>query len=360
MGFIRLLLAVSVLALHCGSIFGTTFVGGTLAVQAFYIISGFYMALVLESKYDTLSWKGYKLFITNRLLKLYPIYWLTLLAILLLGVVSYKFLNSNYIFSYYIDNSDLLTPLNTIIFFISNVFIVGQDLLFFVGYDEAGYYFQRSYKDAEVSLHRFLFLKQAWTIGLEIYFYALVPFINRLKNNKIILIVIALFALRALGYYLGYKTRPWSCQFFPFELAFFLIGVLAYRMYRQHTQKILALNISKYVFLFIVVITVSYPLIGVNTILTRFSYLFVFACAMPFVFSYSKDLKWDRYIGETSYPIYITHMLIALLLSLVVSKQNVFYGFLVFIISFVVSLIFNEVVLRNIEKYRQKRVLSKA
>lgn len=72
MGIIRLLLAISVLISHTSTIFGFGFVGGQAAVQAFFIISGFYMAFILNEKYIGEN-NSYKLFITNRLLRLYPI-----------------------------------------------------------------------------------------------------------------------------------------------------------------------------------------------------------------------------------------------------------------------------------------------
>jgi len=51
MGLLRLILAISVVLAHTSYIFGFGLVGGQAAVQAFYIISGFYMALVLNEKY---------------------------------------------------------------------------------------------------------------------------------------------------------------------------------------------------------------------------------------------------------------------------------------------------------------------
>lgn len=70
MGIIRFLLALSVVITHCGSLFGTSLVVGQIAVQSFYIISGFYMSLILNEKYIGVN-GSYKLFITNRF---YPIY----------------------------------------------------------------------------------------------------------------------------------------------------------------------------------------------------------------------------------------------------------------------------------------------
>ena len=77
MGILRILLAISVVLSHSSSIFRVSFVGGPLAVQAFFIISGFYMSLILNEKYIGVN-NSYKLFISNRFLRLYPMYWVIL------------------------------------------------------------------------------------------------------------------------------------------------------------------------------------------------------------------------------------------------------------------------------------------
>ena len=56
MGILRFILALAVVFVHTGHIYGSDFygtrlMGGVVAVQAFYIISGFYMALILNTKY---------------------------------------------------------------------------------------------------------------------------------------------------------------------------------------------------------------------------------------------------------------------------------------------------------------------
>jgi len=73
MGTLRLLLALSVVAAHCGAIAGLRFVGGPMAVQAFFIRSGFFMALILNEKY-TGNNNSYWLFISNRFFRRYPFY----------------------------------------------------------------------------------------------------------------------------------------------------------------------------------------------------------------------------------------------------------------------------------------------
>src|ERR1700747_2964117 len=84
MGIIRFLLAISVVIHHCGPLFGIYhLIGGQIAVQSFFIISGFYMSLILNEKYVGIN-NSYRLFITNRFFRLFPIYWTVLLATVLI------------------------------------------------------------------------------------------------------------------------------------------------------------------------------------------------------------------------------------------------------------------------------------
>ncbi|MBW7845363.1 MAG: acyltransferase [Bacteroidia bacterium] len=358
MGLIRLLLAVSVLILHTSPIFGLTLVGGDVAVQAFYMISGFYMSLVLTDKYETTSWKGYKVFITNRLLKLYPVYWFTIAMILTLGAVALLTNKSTYIFNYYIVHKDLLTLPNFIYFIFTNIFIVGQDVLFFIGFEKGTYFFQPDYSNAKISLHRFLFMKQAWTISLEIYFYLLVPFLNKFKNSAIILIICALFAMRFYTYSNGYFDTPWSYQFFPFELGFFLIGLLMHRWYKANKSSI-SQNVSFVTLFLIITYTFIFQYLGSDSLLQKYIYLFLFACSIPFIFAATKSNKIDRLIGETSYPIYIIHGFIGLIIVVLAPNIGNNSGILNLSISFVFAILFNQIVFKYIERYRQNRIRNK-
>jgi len=94
MGILRFILALSVVITHSTSIFGLRGVGGQIAVQAFYIISGFYMTLILNEKYIGVN-NSYKLFITNRFLRLYPTYWVVLLLTIIYSVFVSVYSNGN-------------------------------------------------------------------------------------------------------------------------------------------------------------------------------------------------------------------------------------------------------------------------
>ncbi|MGC4031390.1 MAG: hypothetical protein QM754_06565 [Tepidisphaeraceae bacterium] len=77
MGLLRLFLAICVLVVHSGSPLASFFVGGPPAVQAFFAISGFYMAMILSEKYPP-GRAGTALFWLNRALRLAPTYLLVL------------------------------------------------------------------------------------------------------------------------------------------------------------------------------------------------------------------------------------------------------------------------------------------
>jgi peptidoglycan/LPS O-acetylase OafA/YrhL len=75
MGSIRLFLAFSVLMSHADA-FNINIISEQVAVQAFFIISGFYTSLILPQKYEKCS---AFVFYKNRLLRLFPTYLFMLL-----------------------------------------------------------------------------------------------------------------------------------------------------------------------------------------------------------------------------------------------------------------------------------------
>ena len=73
MGLLRLPLAMSVMASHVGPVLGLTMLPGGTAVEVFFVVSGFYMSLILSDKYADPG-----IFYTNRFLRLYPTYLIVL------------------------------------------------------------------------------------------------------------------------------------------------------------------------------------------------------------------------------------------------------------------------------------------
>src|SRR5438105_3801499 len=81
MGALRLVLALSVALWHAGGISGNALIAGEIAVQTFYIISGFVIALVLNERY--VGPGGVPRFYRNRALRIFGMY----LGVLILAVL---------------------------------------------------------------------------------------------------------------------------------------------------------------------------------------------------------------------------------------------------------------------------------
>ncbi|MGI4762585.1 MAG: acyltransferase family protein, partial [Janthinobacterium lividum] len=224
MGLLRLLLAIAVLIDHSGPLFGLHSVGGDTAVEAFFMISGFYMALILNTKYN----KGdYWLFITNRLLRLFPIYWLLVLLTLVASIATYFTFGHSLKLAAYQQAAQLSVG-TWLLILLANIFIVGQDFMMFLGLDRNGglHFTNHALQGSQglPPLYQFLFVHQAWSLALEISFYLLAPFLVRRKPAVLLVLCTSSLLLRFYLYQLGLYHGSWNYRFFPSELVFFLTG----------------------------------------------------------------------------------------------------------------------------------------
>lgn len=196
MGFLRTYLAICVLVGHS---YGPIFVDGRYAVQVFYVMSGFLMALTLSSNE---SYQKNKLaFYKRRLQRLFPLYLITLLMTVgLIGIGNVKdiFVNeSNLIFAWFV---------------ISQIIIISQDLVFFI--DNSTLELTSDYRLLDPQIWKFMYVPQSWTLSLELYFYLIIPFI--IRNLRLIIIIFFLsFAIKIYTFSIGLgRSDPWTYRFF--------------------------------------------------------------------------------------------------------------------------------------------------
>ena len=308
MGVTRLLLATAVIMAHSGGIFGFKPLGAVAAVQSFYMISGFYMALILTEKYRGPG--SYRLFLTNRLLRLYPMYWVVAIASLAVWLIASAAFGKPGPLA---AGHDLNWPAHLFVR-LTDVFIVGQDLTLFLGVDsDGGLYWTKSFRATPPPyVWQFVLVPPAWSLSIEILFYLIAPFLVRRSTPIIALVMVASLGLRGYIYFgLDLNEDPWIYRFFPTELAFFLAGSLAYRVYRwlltQRPPRSLALAITA----FYLLVTLSYQFLPNPEFLGVFGKLWPFHAltwlVIPWLFLTSQQSRVDRYIGELSYPLYIVH-----------------------------------------------------
>jgi peptidoglycan/LPS O-acetylase OafA/YrhL len=360
MGLMRLLLSLSVVVYHSGStIFGFTIIDPMAAVQTFFIISGFYMALILNEKYTGAG--SYRLFISNRLLRIYPAYW-TVIILTLAGLMVFYLLGGNaWELGYFIRNYNLLNVKAFFFLIGTQLIILGQELACLLGFDPGtgSFYFTRCYWLTRPELNKFLLLNQMWSVSLELMFYLLAPLLVRKNVYVLLAVLIPSLLLRVfISVNLGLPDEPWiNCLFFT-QIAFFMFGVISYKIYAYLKARSVPKGAYASITALLLGITMLYQfIIPVGSIKQWYYYLLVIV-TIPFVFSYTKDIKIDQRIADLSYPIFISHFFIfhSILPFLNRLKLTEYVAFVTSVGTILFSMFLIKFIINPIERYRQGRV----
>ena len=353
MGLLRLLLAMSVLLGHAGGIYGLqTVTGGSAiltngdtAVQSFYVISGFYMALILSGKY-TSAW----VFWFSRYMRLAPLY-IAISAATLLVVFTTQGSLRGY------DGADFRTA---VLAAISNITLIGQDIWMFFAYDVGRQslvfmpdILSGGLAGAGEALRpgwSFLLIEQGWSIGVEVWFYLLAPFLITRSIRFMVFFFLLSWTVRlGLHELLGWQDDPWKYRFFPSELSNFLLGSIAFRFYER--KKLIAPNrvLRWTLFLTLVALCVAYTHLPGGNTEKRWIFVLLVALFLPSIFALTRDWTLDRLVGELSYPVYLVHILVLLVL-----PASVWIGTVCLALSIAFGLAWNRFVEVRIDDWRYK------
>ncbi|MCB9955176.1 MAG: acyltransferase [Caulobacterales bacterium] len=305
MGILRLLLALCVVVHHTPKA-GIIFTNGGVAVQAFYIISGFFISMVLTGKYQSL-----KTFYVNRALRLYPIYLVTLA----LAAAQLLISGSNY----YLHRSDLAhvtDPLSAAALILSNLTLIGQEwIVWFDLHTPTGALaldLDIRPPAGDLAAWRYLLVPQAWTLSLELAFYAIAPFVVKRRLWVIAALAAASLAVRCSWEIAGVDYNLWVRRFFASEACLFLLGVAAFRL--SSTITTFVGPASRYIGFaaiagLVVLIGVHSSVFGVSAA-GRAALFFPLALSLPFIHDALGRSEIDRRVGDLSYPVYIVHILV--------------------------------------------------
>lgn len=309
------------------------------------------MGLILNQKY--VGKHTYWSFISNRFLRIFPLYWLIALLTLVvtLGVGGPHEA---------LKEVESLSWLSRLVLGFANIFIGCQSSLPFFQLNAGHLQFALG---SDYGLLNFMLVPQAWSLDIELLFYAIAPFLVRGRWPVLVIWVAVFagvrFAVRAWVFQLDPLSMP-SVNYFFFgnQLVFFMIGALMYRVYEDFGDfwtpsraKILTVCVCLSVLWFEHV-----PVPG--PIKTKGLYLLV-ALGLPALFKWSLHSSWDRWVGELSYPIYINHVLVLSLIQLLPLDIHAL-GVWTCMGSVIMAIILVHTISLPLEHYRQSRVRSMA
>lgn len=344
MGLLRIFLAILVIAGHSLSdVFGVISPAwSAMAVFVFFVISGFYMALVMDTKYKS---GPVSAFYVSRAARIFPTYWL---AIIFSVVSLYAMFGAAY-----------FAPLHGISFmqklfvWFTNIFVFGQDLTHLVCIRDVA-------TGSCLAEGQYLFNAPGWSISVELIFYLLAPFFVRSLGRSAALLMLGItYVLVARQFELStfqelfhnpnINSASLFYYFFPVSFAFFGAGACSYyAVYKPSigASKISNLNYACGVLVLIIAAQIFTPMVA-------WWWIALIAFMVPGLFSATKNNKYDRMIGELSYPVYMFHFPIMVLFrTYEVGVGSIGLGNAVALASIAVGMLVYVAVDRPIDKWR--------
>jgi peptidoglycan/LPS O-acetylase OafA/YrhL len=367
MGLLRILLALSVVVLHCDSwVSRWFFVGDHFSVPLFFEVSGFYMALILSEKY--VGPNRLRLFFGNRLLRLLPTFYASI-AVFLAGVLALGLARGSWAhvgqLSYWHRFSPGFPDWLTAVLVGLNLTPLGQEWAALMNWDPVANGVTGNHGNGIVGLYQFMLNPPVWSISVELQFYALAPWLVRCRTRTL-----AGMALLSLALCIGLPwVAPgtgmfWRDRFVGGQLGYFVAGILAYRTrpaWRAWLSPADLARVSGIVWMAVPLGLLGYPWIPHPV---RWPlYAVAVALAIPFLFEASRNSRWDRFVGDLSYPVYVAHLLVRASLDGVASRlgltgpgHEIAYAVSVTGATLGVAVVLLLAVDRPIDRFRQRRV----
>lgn len=267
-GVYRLLLAMLVAVSHMG----VTFMGfnpGVVAVVSFLIISGFVMTSLIERTYNTPGQIG--LFYVDRLLRLYPQF--LVYFVMACAVIHFLLPGTPQATALTLENIVTSLPIVPLGFYMFGITV------------------------PEI-------LPPAWSLGLEMCFYLLIPFLILYKTRGI---AFALSVTVFLGASLGYlDTDIYGYRLLPGVLFIFLCGSYLYRAQAKGLW-IAFVTVLIAALMFLAIVVGIIPRRPFNAEVTL-----GIALGLPavFVLSRLKHHRLDEFLGNISYGVFLNHFVV--------------------------------------------------
>jgi peptidoglycan/LPS O-acetylase OafA/YrhL len=294
-GTLRFILSVFVALSHIGLLF-FGYNEGVWAVILFYMLSGYIMSYFMDKVFD-FSVKGLKGFYIDRFIRVYPLYFVILVLTGIFFLVS-PAVHVSLTLKIIVANL-LIIPLNYYMYLPISV-IPKSDIIM---------------------------IPPAWSLGAEVQYYLLSPFLIHFKKVRVFILVfsLAIFTLGATGKlnpeYFAYRLVPGIL--FVFILGSYLYESLHMNEGRQKATK----GILMFVLAYCVVLTLF--LMQTKALHTVYNSEVLFGVIVGIPIIYFLGLiktrkKFDDVLGSLAYGIFLVHFLILWLLQAYMPEATIY------------------------------------
>lgn len=268
MGTYRLVLSILVLLSHVGILRGHD--SGVAALVSFFLLSGFVMTALIRRNYN--SPDRVATFYLDRAMRLFPQFLLYLSLTLLLVVVAQP-------------TSPFLTDLSGVKVLLNALMLPLN--FYMLGLDNA------------------LLIPQAWSLGLELTFYLVIPFLLLYRMEMVAFV--GSIAVFMLAYFSVINNDIFGYRLLPGTLFIFLCGSFLYRLQSKQRIAILIATYAVAIALFLLVRTTPSLQVAYN-----YEVLIGLLIGLPVValLSRMKFGKFDELLGNISYGVFLNHFLI--------------------------------------------------
>lgn len=253
-------------------------------VTLFFVLSSYSLAYTNSST-------SYFEFLKKRLFRIAPLFYLLIIFMTL----------AKLIFNKYIDPFELFVNST----FVFNLFSQYQESIVFAG----------------------------WTIGVEMLFYLLFPFLIKLSTRKLIIIVLFLWALNTKLYLVDFSSSYLNTSIFQgkgiiYHLPSFIFGIITYRF-----SAYLEINFKNRILILVLLSVLIYP--AFSKTFGYLGYLFegLFFSLLTILFLTFKNKETQISIwGLRSYSIYLWHPIVIYTLAFlkIPTSQQILFSFLTF------------------------------
>lgn len=281
-GTLRFVLALLVVLSHLGILFYGRNIG-VMAVVSFFMLSGYSMGYLFSKTY-TLTGRGVIAFYVDRLLRLFPLYFVVALA-------AYFFFH----FSHFAP--DITWSKRNIFYNVTVIF------LNFYMYTPMWLFTYNN--NLQSSL-----LPQAWYLALELQYYLVLPLLIWLRRSPGTIVTISIASLvvwmAAVSSYLN--PDAYGYRLLPGVMFLFILGMVVF----EHTKKKNAMPLWMKI-LWTGILGVFFWLTASKHIFAYYSYevLIGYLIGFPTLWYLAHHhifpKKFDDFMGNLSYPIFLSH-----------------------------------------------------